>query len=75
MQKGITDKLLPQLERLILGKLEVSISRQLQTQFQTVGKQALQVSLFHQFTCTWPVSCVGAIAPCSCCKPLVATLS
>lgn len=46
MQKGITEKLLPQLERLILGKLELSISRQLQTQFQTVGKQALQVCYF-----------------------------
>ena len=46
VQKGIAEKLLPQLERLILGKLEVSISRQLQTQFQTVGKPALQVSYF-----------------------------
>lgn len=51
MQKGIADKLIPQLERLIIQKLEVSISRQLQTQFQTVGKQALQVFLFQQFTC------------------------
>lgn len=42
-QKGIAEKLLPQLERLIMTKLEISISRQLQGQFQTVGKQALQV--------------------------------
>jgi len=48
-QKGIADKLLPQLERLILTKLEVSISRQLQAQFQTVGKQALQDAIRTSF--------------------------
>lgn len=51
LQKGIAEKLLPQLERLILGKLETTISRQLQTQFQSVGKQALQVLYKTQLTC------------------------
>lgn len=51
LQKGIAEKLLPQLERLILGKLETTISRQLQTQFQSVGKQALQVLYKTQLMC------------------------
>lgn len=51
LQKGIAEKLLPQLERLILGKLETTISRQLQTQFQSVGKQALQVLCKTQLLC------------------------
>lgn len=63
MQKGIAEKLLPQLERLILGKLEVSISRQLQTQFQTVGKQALQVSYFMSSHVSVSLLCYGFI-PC-----------
>lgn len=40
MQKGVN-----QLERSVSSKLEGSMTRQIQAQFQTSGKQALQVIL------------------------------
>lgn len=43
LQKGLSEKVVPQLEKLVGSKLEGNIARQLQLQFQTVGKQALQV--------------------------------
>lgn len=42
-QKGISEKVVPQLEKVVGAKLEANLGRQLQTQFQTTGKQALQV--------------------------------
>jgi hypothetical protein len=43
VQKGITEKVVPQLEKVVGVKLEGTVARQLQVQFHTVGKQALQV--------------------------------
>lgn len=43
-QKGVTEKMLPQLEKSVGAKLEGTVTRQIQTQFQTIGRQALQVS-------------------------------
>lgn len=43
-QKGLGDKAINQLEKSVSAKLESSLSRQIQMQFQTSGKQALQVS-------------------------------
>ncbi len=43
VQKGITEKVVPQLEKVVGVKLEATVARQLQVQFHTVGKQALQV--------------------------------
>lgn len=48
-QKGYTEKLYPHLEKSVGAKLEGTVTRQIQTQFQTVGRQALQVSKFHIF--------------------------
>jgi enhancer of mRNA-decapping protein 4 len=42
-QKGVTERMLPQLEKSVGAKLEGTVTRQLQTQFQTIGRQALQV--------------------------------
>jgi enhancer of mRNA-decapping protein 4 len=44
-QKGITEKVVPQLEKVVGVKLEATLARQLQVQFHTVGKQALQETL------------------------------
>ncbi|VFQ82481.1 unnamed protein product [Cuscuta campestris] len=44
-QKGVGDKTVSQLEKAIYSKLEATVARQLQAQFQTSGKQALQESL------------------------------
>ncbi|CAJ1962778.1 unnamed protein product [Sphenostylis stenocarpa] len=41
-QKGVGDKALNQLEKSVGSKLEVIVARQIQAQFQTSGKQALQ---------------------------------
>lgn len=38
------EKVLPQLEKSTAAKLEATVTRQLKTQFQTTGKQALIVS-------------------------------
>jgi enhancer of mRNA-decapping protein 4 len=43
VQRGVADKSVNQLEKSVNSKLEGSIARQIQTQFQTSGKQALQV--------------------------------
>lgn len=45
VQKGLGDKMLNQLEKSVNSKLESAMARQIQTQFQTSGKQALQVSV------------------------------
>lgn len=45
MQKGVGDKTVSQLEKTINSKLEATVARQIQAQFQTSGKQALQVSI------------------------------
>ncbi|KAL3503674.1 hypothetical protein ACH5RR_038123 [Cinchona calisaya] len=44
-QKGVADKAVNQLEKLINSKLEATVARQIQAQFQTSGKQALQETL------------------------------
>lgn len=44
MQKGVADKAVNQLEKSLNSKLEATVARQIQAQFQTSGKQALQVS-------------------------------
>ncbi|KAJ9551251.1 hypothetical protein OSB04_015296 [Centaurea solstitialis] len=41
-QRGVGDKTVNQLEKSVNSKLEASVARQIQTQFQTSGKQALQ---------------------------------
>lgn len=42
-QKGVGDKAVNQLEKSVSSKLEAVVARQIQVQFQTSGKQALQV--------------------------------
>ncbi|CAN0890940.1 Varicose-related protein [Linum grandiflorum] len=44
-QKGVGDKAVGQLERSVSSKLDTTVARQIQLQFQTSGKQALQDSL------------------------------
>ncbi|CAI9300775.1 unnamed protein product [Lactuca saligna] len=44
-QRGIGDKAINQLEKIVNTKLEATVSRQIQVQFQTSGKQALQEAL------------------------------
>lgn len=44
-QKGIDEKGLAQLEKSVAAKIEATLSRQLQAQFQSTGKQALQETL------------------------------
>lgn len=43
MQRGVGDKAVNQLEKSVSSKLEATVARQIQAQFQTSGKQALQV--------------------------------
>lgn len=43
VQRGVGDKAVNQLEKSVNSKLEATVARQIQTQFQTSGKQALQV--------------------------------
>lgn len=43
LQKGVGEKAVNQLEKSVSSKLEASLARQIQAQFQTSGKQALQV--------------------------------
>jgi enhancer of mRNA-decapping protein 4 len=43
-QKSVVEKVLPQLEKSTISKLEATMTKQLTTQFQTTGRQALQVS-------------------------------
>ncbi|KAK6154505.1 hypothetical protein DH2020_008753 [Rehmannia glutinosa] len=44
-QKGVGDKAVNQLEKSVNTKLEATVARQIQAQFQTSGKQALQETL------------------------------
>uniref|UniRef100_A0A7C9AF76 Enhancer of mRNA-decapping protein 4 WD40 repeat region domain-containing protein n=1 Tax=Opuntia streptacantha TaxID=393608 RepID=A0A7C9AF76_OPUST len=44
-QRGVGDKAVGQLEKSITSKLEATVARQIQAQFQTSGKQALQDGL------------------------------
>lgn len=44
-QRGVGDKALNQVEKSINSKLEATVARQIQVQFQTSGKQALQDAL------------------------------
>ncbi|KAF9588399.1 hypothetical protein IFM89_009414 [Coptis chinensis] len=45
MQKGVGDKAVNNLEKSVNSKLEATVARQIQVQFQTSGKQALQDAL------------------------------
>ncbi|CAD6242619.1 unnamed protein product [Miscanthus lutarioriparius] len=49
VQKGVGDKVCNQLEKSITGKLEATLARQIQMQFHTSGKQALQDALRTSF--------------------------
>ncbi|XP_059646155.1 enhancer of mRNA-decapping protein 4-like, partial [Cornus florida] len=44
-QRGVGDKAVNQLEKSVNSKLEATVARQIQAQFQTSGKQALQETL------------------------------
>ncbi|OIT27557.1 PREDICTED: enhancer of mRNA-decapping protein 4-like [Nicotiana attenuata] len=44
-QRGVGDKAVNQLEKAVNSKLEATVARQIQAQFQTSGKQALQETL------------------------------
>ncbi|XP_039025630.1 enhancer of mRNA-decapping protein 4-like isoform X2 [Hibiscus syriacus] len=44
-QKGVVEKAVNHLEKSVSSKLEVTLARQIQAQFQTSGKQALQDAL------------------------------
>ncbi|XP_010534815.2 PREDICTED: enhancer of mRNA-decapping protein 4-like isoform X1 [Tarenaya hassleriana] len=44
-QRGISDKAINQLDKSVNSKLEATIARQIQAQFQTSGRQALQEAL------------------------------
>lgn len=52
-QRGVGDKAVNQLEKSVNSKLEVTVARQIQAQFQTTAKQVLQVchSSFFHFKC------------------------
>lgn len=43
LQRGVGDKAVNQLERSVNSRLEATVGRQIQAQFQTSGKHALQV--------------------------------
>ncbi|KAL2636093.1 hypothetical protein R1flu_007572 [Riccia fluitans] len=49
LQKGLLEKVIPQLEKVIATKLEAAVSRQLQTQLQLVLRPALQDGLRTSF--------------------------
>lgn len=44
-QKNFNEKVLPQIEKMVVSKLEATMTKQLKFQFQTSGKQSLQVRL------------------------------
>ncbi|RWV85737.1 hypothetical protein BHE74_00024576 [Ensete ventricosum] len=44
-QRGVGDKTVNQLEKSMSSKLETAVARQIQTQFQTTGKQVLQEAI------------------------------
>ena len=43
LQKGVGERAVNQLEKSVSSKLEATVARQIQAQYQTSGKQALQV--------------------------------
>lgn len=45
IQRGVGDKAVSQLEKSVNSKLEVTVARQILAQFQTSGRQAIQVSI------------------------------
>lgn len=54
MQKSISEKAINQLDKSVGGKIETILGKQLQTQFQTYGLQALQVKNFFEYpTCVY----------------------
>lgn len=48
-QRGVGDKAVNQLEKSVNSRLEATVARQIQAQFQTSGKQALQDTLKSNF--------------------------
>lgn len=59
-QKGVGDKAVNLLEKSVSAKLEALVARQIQAQFQTSGKQALQVLNNNKFSwCFFFLSVVG----------------
>lgn len=50
VQKGVGDKAVNQLEKSVYAKLEATVARQIQAQFQASGKLALQVSMRTCYT-------------------------
>ncbi|XP_024018764.1 enhancer of mRNA-decapping protein 4 [Morus notabilis] len=48
-QRGVGDKAVNQLEKSVNSRLEATVARQIQAQFQTTGKQALQDALKSSF--------------------------
>ncbi|WJX31416.1 hypothetical protein P8452_19844 [Trifolium repens] len=51
-QRGVGDKAVNQLDKSVNSKLEVTVARQIQAQFQTTAKQALQDALKSSFETT-----------------------
>lgn len=43
--EGVGEKAVNQLEKSVYSKLEATVARHIQTQFQTCGKQVLQVCI------------------------------
>ena len=50
IQRGVGDKAVNQPEKLVHSKLEAIVARQIQAQFQTSGKQALQVCVSRVYS-------------------------
>lgn len=50
VQKGVGDKAVNQLEKSVNSRLEATVARQILTQFQTSGKQVLQVCISRVFS-------------------------
>ncbi|XP_019425677.1 PREDICTED: enhancer of mRNA-decapping protein 4-like isoform X1 [Lupinus angustifolius] len=48
-QRGVGDKAVNQLDKSVTSKLEATVARQIQAQFQTTGKQVLQDALKSSF--------------------------
>ncbi|KAL6204178.1 hypothetical protein ACLB2K_021446 [Fragaria x ananassa] len=55
-QRGVVDKAVNQLEKSVNSKLEATVSRQIQAQFQTSGKQALQEAISSASSVTQTLS-------------------
>lgn len=52
IQRVVGDKTFNQLEKIINPKLEATVTKQIQLQFQTSGRQALQVCILI-LSCYW----------------------